>query len=307
MPYSPYEEATDPSRIVRYTKPDGSIIILYYIKNAAPTDADGYTTIQGLHFSDTEKSYIYVLQETTVPDGYMTPIDISPEQVLEVTPSQIGNGTYALSMKNTAKTESLTIQKLVSEQLQEKDVSYFIHLKITDTVNFAQAVKKYPFPYVIFNADETIAATGIFEEGTETIISIKAGQTIKIQAVPIGFTYELTEEITDATGTILYKPCITTADGSVWEHTITGIIQESKAQQSENWITIKNYQADAVPEQKDITVQKQWDDSIQHPDITVLLYQMQTNRNTGTSTTILYDTQTLNDANQWAYTWSNVP
>lgn len=269
--YGKYEEATDPSRIVRYTKPDGSIIILYYIKNAAPTDADGYTTIQGLHFSDTEKSYIYVLQETTVPDGYMTPIDISPEQVLEVTPSQIGNGTYALSMKNTAKTESLTIQKLVSEQLQEKDVSYSIHLKITDTVNFAQAVKKYPFPYVIFNADETIAATGIFEEGTETVISIKAGQTIKIQAVPIGFTYELTEEITDATGTILYKPCITTADGSVWEHTITGIIQESKAQQSENWITIKNYRADAVPEQKDITV------------------------------------QTLNDANQWAYTWSNVP
>lgn len=117
----------------------------------------------------------------------------------------------------------------------------------------------------------------------------------------------MTEEITDATGTVLYKPCITTADGSVWEHTITGIIQESKAQQSENWITIKNYRADAVPEQKDITVQKQWDDSIQHPDITVLLYQMQTNRNTGTSTTILYDTQTLNDANQWAYTWSNVP
>lgn len=213
--YGKHEEATDPSRIVRYTKPDGSIIILYYIKNAAPTDADGYTTIQGLHFSDTEKSYIYVLQETTVPDGYMTPIDISPEQVLEVTPSQIGNGTYALSMKNTAKTESLTIQKLVSEQLQEKDVSYSIHLKITDTVNFAQAVKKYPFPYVIFNADETIAATGIFEEGTETVISIKAGQTIKIQAVPIGFTYELTEEITDATGTVLYKPCITTADGSV--------------------------------------------------------------------------------------------
>ena len=232
--YGKHEEATDPSRIVRYTKPDGSIIILYYIKNAAPTDADGYTTIQGLHFSDTEKSYIYVLQETTVPDGYMTPIDISPEQVLEVTPSQIGNGTYALSMKNTAKTESLTIQKLVSEQLQEKDVSYSIYLKITDTVTFAQAVKKYPFPYVIFNADETIAATGIFEEGTETVISIKAGQTIKIQAVPIGFTYELTEEITDATGTVLYKPCITTADGSVWEHTITGIIQESKAQQSEN-------------------------------------------------------------------------
>ena len=76
-------------------------------------------------------------------------------------------------------------------------------------------MKKYPFPYVIFNADETIAATGIFEEGTETVISIKAGQTIKIQAVPIGFTYELTEEITDATGTVLYKPCITTADGSV--------------------------------------------------------------------------------------------
>ena len=48
-----------------------------------------------------------------------------------------------------------------------------------------------------------------------------------------------------------------------------------------------------MPEQKDITVQKQWDDSIQHPDITVLLYQMQTNRNTGTSTTILYDTQTF--------------
>lgn len=160
---------------------------------------------------------------------------------------------------------------------------------------------------MIFNADETIAATGTFEEGTETVISVKAEQTVKIQKIPIGFTYELTEEITDANGTVLYKPCITTADGSVWEHTITGIIQESKAQQSENWITIKNYQADAVPDQKDITVQKQWDDSIQHPDVTVLLYQMQTNRNTGTSKTILYGTQTLNDANQWTYTWNDVP
>ena len=35
------------------------------------------------------------------------------------------------------------------------------------------------------------------------------------KVAPIGFTYELTEEITDATGTVLYKPCITTADGSV--------------------------------------------------------------------------------------------
>ena len=56
-----------------------------------------------------------------------------------------------------------------------------------------------------------------------------------------------------------------------------------------------------MPEQKDITVQKQWDDSIQHPDVTVLLYQMQTNRNTGTSTTILYDTQTLNDTHGAMY------
>ena len=85
-----------------------------------------------------------MLQETTVPDGYMTPIDISPEQVLEVTPSQIGNGTYALSMKNTAKTESLTIQKLVSEQLQEKDVSYSIHLKITD--KFCSSSEKISIP-----------------------------------------------------------------------------------------------------------------------------------------------------------------
>ena len=76
------------------------------------------------------------------------------------------------------------------------------------------------------------------------------------------------------------------------------VIQSTTIRKSENWITIKNYQADAVPEQKDITVQKQWDESIQHLDVTVLLYQMQTNRNTGTSTTILYDTQTLNDANQ---------
>ena len=64
----------------------------------------------------------------------------------------------------------------------------------------------------------------------------------------------------------------------------------------------KNYQADSVPDQKDISVQKQWEDSIQHPDVTVLLYQMQTNRNTGTSKTILYGTQTLNDAiNDYSY------
>ena len=107
----------------------------------------------------------------------------------------------AKSSKDTFKAEQTSLVydaegNEIKKLKQEKDVSYSIHLKITDTVNFAQAVKKYPFPYVIFNADETIAATGIFEEGTETVISIKAGQTIKIQAVPIGFTYELTEEIT---------------------------------------------------------------------------------------------------------------
>ena len=59
-----------------------------------------------------------MLQETTVPDGYMTPIDISPEQVLEVTPSQIGNGTYALSMK-TPQNRIVDDSKIDIRQLQK--------------------------------------------------------------------------------------------------------------------------------------------------------------------------------------------
>ena len=75
----------------------------------------------------------------------------------------------AKSSKDTFKAEQTSLVydaegNDIKKLKQEKDVSYSIHLKITDTVNFAQAVKKYPFPYVIFNADETIAATGIFEE-----------------------------------------------------------------------------------------------------------------------------------------------
>lgn len=143
--YGKHEESTDPSRWVRYTKSDGTTITLYYIKDAEGTNENRYTTIQNLNFSNTSKSYIYVLQESTVPDGYLPPTDITSEQVLEVTPDQIGNGVYSLSLKNTPKTESLVIQKTVSETLQDKDALYKITLQITDPTFSEQTLKNIHF------------------------------------------------------------------------------------------------------------------------------------------------------------------
>lgn len=306
--YGKHEESTDPSRTVHYTK-DGKTITLYYIKDAEKTDSDGFTTIRGLNFSDTAKAYLYVLQETTVPDGYAAPTEITPEQVLEVTPDDVGNGDYALSVHNTAKTEPLTIRKTVSDDLQTKDNTYTIRLTLTDP-NKRQGTGEYPFPYQILNADGTEAGSGTFEAGTEAVISLKADQQIQVLKVPVGFTYQITEEITDASGNTLYKPNIITADRSVWSNTITGTMRESAVQLSENWVNIKNYEEMQVPAQKNLTVQKQWSDltAAAHPAVTVHLYQMQTDAATGkVLKTVEYGTATLDESGNWTHTWENVP
>lgn len=306
--YGKHEESTDPSRTVHYTK-DGKTITLYYIKDAEKTASDGFTTIRGLNFSGTAKAYLYVLQETTVPDGYAAPTEITPEQVLEVTPDDVGNGDYAISVHNTAKTEPLTIRKTVSDDLQTRNNTYTIRLVLTDP-NKQQGIGEYPFSYQILNADGTEAGSGTFEAGTETAISLKADQQIQVLKVPVGFTYQITEEITDASGNTLYKPNITTADRSIWSNTITGTMRESAVQLSENWVNIKNYEEMQVPAQKNLTVQKQWSDltAAAHPAVTVHLYQMQTDAATGeVLKTVEYGTATLDESGNWTHTWENVP
>ena len=243
-----------------------------------------------------------------MPDGYTAPTEITPEQVLEVKPDQVGNGDYALSVHNTAKTEPLTIRKTVSDDLQTRDNTYTIRLTLTDP-NKRQGTGEYPFPYQILDADGTEAGSGTFEAGTETVISIRADQQIRVPEVPVGFTYQITEEITDAGGNTLYKPNITTEERSVWANTITGTVRESAVQLSENWVNIKNYGAQ-VPAEKNLTVQKQWSDltAAEHPAVTVHLYQMQTDAATGeVLKTVEYGTATLNESGNWTHTWENVP
>lgn len=301
--YGKHEESTDPSRWVRYTKSDGTTITLYYIKDAEETDENGYTTIQNLNFSNTSKSYIYILQESTAPEGYLSPTDITSEQVLEVTPNQIGNGVYSLSLKNTPKTESLVIQKTVSQALQDKDALYKITLQITDPTASEQALKKYPFSYQILEEDGTVSSTGTFEEGSTITCSLKANQQILLKQVPVGFLYTVAETVMDETGTVLYEPCISTNNHSIWSSTVTGTIQDS-----ENRVAIKNYptnQSDTM----DLTVYKQWSDTGEHDAVTVHLYQMQMQEDGTIIETVLYPNGTvqLDSSNGWKYTWKNVP
>lgn len=301
--YGKHEESTDPSRWVRYTKSDGTTITLYYIKDAEETNENGYTTIQNLNFSNTSKSYIYVLQESTVPDGYLPPTDITSEQVLEVTPDQIGNGVYSLSLKNTPKTESLVIQKTVSETLQDKDALYKITLQITDPNASEQALKKYPFSYQILEENGTVSSTGAFEEGTTISCSLKANQQIQVDQVPVGFLYTVTETVMNEAGTVLYEPCISTNNHSIWSNTITEAIQDS-----ENRVTIKNYPTNQTSTM-DFTVYKQWSDTGEHDAVTIHLYQMQMQEDGTIIETVLYPNGTvqLDSSNGWKYTWENVP
>ena len=67
-----------------------------------------------------------------MPDGYAAPTEITPEQVLEVTPDDVGNGDYAISVHNTAKTAPLTIRKTVSDDLQTRHNTSAIRLILTD-------------------------------------------------------------------------------------------------------------------------------------------------------------------------------
>ena len=46
-----------------------------------------------------------------MPDGYAAPTEITPEQVLEVTPDDVGNGDYAISVHNTAKLVLLRVSQ----------------------------------------------------------------------------------------------------------------------------------------------------------------------------------------------------
>lgn len=160
--------------------------------------------------------------------------------------------------------------------------------------------------------------TGSYDAATKTYtcvwtVRVLNGEHYVIQEKGYAYdtnNYNITEEITDASGNTLYKPNITTADRFVWSNTVTGTMRESAVQLSENWVNIKNYEEMQVPAQKNLTVQKQWSDltAAAHPAVTVHLYQMQTDAATGeVLETVEYGTATLDESGNWTHTWENVP
>lgn len=197
----------------------------------------------------------------------------------------------------------MVIQKTVSETLQDKDALYKITLQITDPTASEQALKKYPFSYQILEENGTVSSTGAFEEGTTIPCSLKANQQIQVDQVPVGFLYTVTETVMNEAGIVLYEPCISTNNHSIWSNTITEAIQDS-----ENRVTIKNYPTNQ-PSTMDFTVYKQWSDTGEHDAVTIHLYQMQMQEDGTIIETVLYPNGTvqLDSSNGWKYTWKNVP
>lgn len=307
--YGKHEEATDPSRTVQYQDANGNWVTLYYICDATATDENGYTIIRGLKLTDSGKTYVYVLQESTAPDGYLLPDTIESQQILQITPEQLTNGIYSLFIKNESKTETMTVEKQVNGTGTDPNAQYPVHITIFDTDPFAEATEKHSFSYDILSKTDTIVKSSSFLEGTTLDISLQANQKIVLKNIPVGFHYTITEDIMNADGSVAYYPYITADGVSVWNDTITGTIHENTEDTVYNQVLITNYMQKQM-ETGNLSVQKEWPDTEEadRQMVTVQLYQKQMDAKTGENLgTILYETVTLGTDNQWMFTWKNLP
>ncbi len=95
--YGVYSEATDVTKQITYTDENGVTQTLYYV-GTITSGSDGYATISGLRLSGTA-TFAYVLDESTVPAGYIAP---NEKVVMYVTVDSSGydTGVYTLEVAN---------------------------------------------------------------------------------------------------------------------------------------------------------------------------------------------------------------
>lgn len=336
--YGSYEESTNTSRKIKYYKSEDEVGTLYYIGETGVSDENGLAVVEGLNLSNEGKTYAYVLSEIVAPDGYVKPNyenGIVPEdQVITVTVDKIANNVYTTNMRNQTAGAPLIVKK----EVPESDLPVENVYSITITISAKEASIREGnrvYEYVIYNKDGTedqgtrtaggTQASGELNVDTCTFdVALKDGQYVVVKDVPVGYTYQVKENITsdeyycaivNENGSGSYDNYNSTATGTILEvpDEIKDIADEGYAENQEarlrNTVTVSNYSLANKEEAKtEITVKKEWLPAGQAGDQAVMgLYQVQ---NGGLTTAVLYDSegeQTLNAGNSWTYTWSDLP
>lgn len=97
--YGGFSEAADPSKRITYTNPEtGEITTYYYIKTITSGE-NGVATGYDLNLSDGSIAFVYILDESTAPNGYMpgTPQIIN----VDVTSPKYLDGVFSIEAPNT--------------------------------------------------------------------------------------------------------------------------------------------------------------------------------------------------------------
>lgn len=332
--YGSHEESTNTQDTIRYYDKNGVVRTLYYIGTTEPTDESGYAVINGLNLTSDDYNFEYILDEVKPPDGYDVPAQadengiIFNKHVFTVRSEQTVNGQYEIKIQNKIRGWPLQVRKRIPQgAVFDADTFFEITIKISDpkpyTGNDGTSVEKRIYNYQVYDSvGNEVSGSGMRgsfsdESGktdrdvAEVQIKLKADWYVVVDEVPENFHYTIVEKTDgDGDGVDDYRPAMSIIGNGSFDNN-SKISSGTIVQSSDgNIVTVSNYTPDAKDITTSATVKKVWDPIADAADSVVMcLYQVQTNEDQS-KTVRLYPVNgeaTLSDANQWSYTWNDLP
>lgn len=97
--YGRYRDATDTSKHISYTDQETGVTTIYYYIQSIISNSKGIATGYNLNLSDGENTFIYIMNESTAPEGY---VSTAPQVItVDVTSPDYADGVYSISVPNT--------------------------------------------------------------------------------------------------------------------------------------------------------------------------------------------------------------
>lgn len=320
--YGSYEEATDAKKTVQYRASDGSVQTLYYIGQTNPSNANGLAAVPGLNLSSDGQTYAYVLSEIIAPDGYAKPEYpdglVPSDQVITVTVDDIANNVFTTEMVNQTIGSTLYVTKEVPDGELEGQGPFDITVTL-EAPSASLRQSNRTFFYHVLDASgaelSMSSATGSQPVKSESpvpnidtctfAVSLEAGQTLKVDDVPVNYSYTVSEAQSGAYSTVMANANKTGYfDNNL--STVHGSILDSTDDEALNTVTVTNSEQSA--QTTTVTVLKSWKpaDLGDGQTVDVSLYRI---KDGDTADAALVDTRTLSAGSEvpWATTWPDLP
>ena len=177
--YGGYTEATDTSDRITV---DGTT---YYYKGSMTSDENGIATISGLKLTGGKGTFVYVMDETTAPDGYEKSSAYTVLQVDVTSENYSADGVYSIEFANTGKDIAaidLTVQKVWADGEDHKDA--VVQMNVYQSID-GKTITKWNSDYVSLTYDNS---EGDWSNTWHVPKYYKDGDTYK------EYTYYVTEE-----------------------------------------------------------------------------------------------------------------